>query len=377
VTSHPRRSGVESGRNKKRPGSAETLRGRQQEVSPDATPTLLLAEAARIQREAVRDKSYRAFPIGSEVRRFLQAKRIERHVSPATIESYEGVLAKFALRHADFESLEPFAHPQEGPSLIIEFLDHYWGDADEATMKHRMSVLGSFFEWAYRTDRISANPMGRVQRPRKRKVGAARPRVPEPHVALLVSAAPTLRDQAGLLLLGRLALRKNDLRELQLGDVDLGRDEIFLRHAKGGKEHVLPLAFPDVRETLYLHLQERGGRPDEYLIYPKSNRTRPMSPAGIDQWFGRMVEAAGLAGYTMHQLRHAAIDQVRRDRATSKSHGCSRDTRTSRSRRSTCIQRLTTCEPSSNGWGKAVSSWASLGKRARTPRLDITSVTVR
>jgi site-specific recombinase XerD len=37
-----------------------------------------------------------------------------------------------------------------------------------------------------------------------------------------------------------------------------------------------------------------------------------MSPAGIDQWFGRCVEAAGLSSYTMHQLRHAAIDQVRR-----------------------------------------------------------------
>jgi integrase/recombinase XerC len=129
-------------------------------------------------------------------------------------------------------------------------------------MKHRMSVLASFFEWAYRTDRLSANPMGRVQRPRRRKLGAARPRVPEPHVARLVSAAPTLRNQAGILLLGRLALRKNDLRDLQLADIDLARGEVYLRHAKGGKEHVLPLAFPDLRETLYLHLQERGeGRP--------------------------------------------------------------------------------------------------------------------
>jgi integrase/recombinase XerC len=305
-----RRNGVESDRISNRPGDAETPRAWHQEVDPDAIATLQLA--ARIQREAVKNKAYRAFPLGSEVRRFLQAKRIERSVRPATIDSYEGVLAKFAFRHADLESLEPFSHPQEGPALIIEFLGHHWGDADQATMKHRMSVLGSFFEWAYRTDRVSANPMGRVQRPRRRKVGATRPRIPEPHVARLVSAAPTLRDQAGILLLGRLALRRNDLRELQLADIDLGRDEVYLRHAKGGKEHVLPLAFPDVRQALYLHLQERGGGPDEYLIYPKSHRTRPMSSAGIDHWFQRCVAAAGLAGYTMHQLRHAAIDQIQR-----------------------------------------------------------------
>jgi hypothetical protein len=209
MSSHRRQNGVESDRISNRPGDAETPRAWHQEVSPDAIATLQLA--ARIQREAVKNKAYRAFPLGSEVRRFLQAKRIERSVRPATIDSYESVLAKFAFRHADLESLEPFSHPQEGPALIIEFLDHHWGDADEATMKHRMSVLGSFFEWAYRTDRITANPMGRVQRPRRRKLGATRPRIPEPHVARLVSAAPTLRDQAGILLLGRLALRRNDL----------------------------------------------------------------------------------------------------------------------------------------------------------------------
>jgi integrase len=46
--------------------------------------------------------------------------------------------------------------------------------------------------------------------------------------------------------------------------------------------------------------------------FPKQSRTRPLSRAGIALWFGRCVEAAGLAGYTMHQLRHAAIDDIRR-----------------------------------------------------------------
>jgi site-specific recombinase XerC len=236
---------------------------------------LTYRDAARIVRQeeaAARDKSYRAYPIGQEVGRFLRAKRVERGARPSTILSYESVLAKFTLRHADMDSLEPFEHPQNGPELLHDFLDHYWGEADEATQRQRMSVLASFFEWAYRTDRVSADPIRRMQRPRRRKTGAARSRVPEPHVSRLVSAAPTLRDQAGILLLGRLALRKNDLRMLQLADIDLARDELYLRHAKGGKEHVLPIAFPDVRQTLYLHLQERGGGPAEYLIYPKSHR---------------------------------------------------------------------------------------------------------
>jgi integrase len=306
------RNGVESGGNKKRPGDAQTSRGRHQEVSPDATATLqALRLAARVQREAMKDTRYRAVPLGELVGRFLRSKR-GAGARPDTIRSYEGVLRLFALRHADFDSLEPFAHPQDGPELILDFLDLHWGDADESTRRHRISVLASFFEWAYRTDRISADPIRRLERPKRRKHGATRPRIPSPHVSRLVASAPTVRDQAALMLLARLGLRREDLRLLQLADIDLGQDEVYLRHAKGGKEHVLPIAFRDLRETLYLHLQQRGGHPSEYLLYPKTARSRPLSRAGIDQWFQRCIAAAGLAGYTMHQLRHTAIDEIRR-----------------------------------------------------------------
>ena len=37
------------------------------------------------------------------------------------------------------------------------------------------------------------------------------------------AAQPTLRDQIGVQLLGRLALRKNELRLLKVGDFDLAR----------------------------------------------------------------------------------------------------------------------------------------------------------
>lgn len=88
-----------------------------------------------------------------------------------------------------------------------------------------------------------------------------------------------------------------------------------LRHVKGGEEHVLPVAFTDVRETLYLHIQGERREPPEYLLYPKRERTRPFSRAGIALWFERCCERAGVVGYTMHQLRHAA-DDLRRATGT-------------------------------------------------------------
>jgi integrase len=197
---------------------------------------LPLALAARIVREAeaMRDKSYRQHPLGQEWGRFLRAKRLAG-CQPNTLLSYETVGRLFTLRYADFDSLEPFAG-KEGPELVLDFLERNWGDADPQTLDQRTNVMRSFFEWAYRVDRISADPMRKIEKRRRKQRGPRRERIPAGPLARLVSAQDTTREQAALLLLGRLALRREDLRLLRVGEIDLGRDEIHLRHAKGGEE---------------------------------------------------------------------------------------------------------------------------------------------
>lgn len=59
-------------------------------------------------------------------------------------------------------------------------------------------------------------------------------------------------------------------------------------------------------------VQGRPIKPAEFLVYPKRERTRPFSPAGIDGWFRRCCDQAGVSGYTMHQLRYAAADDLNR-----------------------------------------------------------------
>jgi integrase/recombinase XerC len=273
---------------------------------------LTFAEAARIVREAeaVRDKSYRQFPIGQEWGRFLRAKRLAG-CAPNTLLSYETVGRLFTLRYADFDSLEPFTEKETGAELVLDFIDRYWGESDPVTLDHRTAVLRSFFEWAYRTDRVSDDPMRKIEKRRRKQRASRVQRIPVGPLARLISRQDSLRDQAAILLLGRHGLRRNDLRLLQIADIDLGRDELHLRHAKGGEEHVLPIAFPDVQEALYLHLQSETRNPNEFLLYPKAARTQSLSAAGIDGWFKRCCEKAGVVGYTMRQLRKAAADDLR------------------------------------------------------------------
>lgn len=65
------------------------------------TDPLTLADAARIMREAVRDKSYRSTPLGTMVGRYVRWLRNEWGATPATVRDYEAILARMSLTLAD------------------------------------------------------------------------------------------------------------------------------------------------------------------------------------------------------------------------------------------------------------------------------------
>ena len=125
-----------------------------------------------------------------------------------------------------------------------------------------------------------------------------------------MSAQPSLREQVALQLLGRLALRKNELRLLRIGDFDLARSEVRV-HGKGGKVVVLPLGFADLIRDLESHIAGEARQPDEFLLYPRRDRMRPMDPASVHRWFKRCLTVAGLpATIELHELRHSAADEI-------------------------------------------------------------------
>lgn len=124
----------------------------------------------------------------------------------------------------------------------------------------------------------------------------------------LRDAQPLLRDQIAIQLLGRLGLRRNELRLLKISDFDLGRATVRV-HGKGGKVVVLPLGFKILKRDLDVHLVGRGA--DEYLVYPKRDVLRPMSSAGLHNWFKDCLGRAGLPStMKMHELRHSAADNL-------------------------------------------------------------------
>jgi site-specific recombinase XerC len=77
-------------------------------------------------------------------------------------------------------------------------------------------------------------------------------------------------------------------------------------HGKGGHADVLPVGFQRFRAPLELHLLEVERQPDEFLLFPRSQRTWPMDRSTLHRWFKRLERAGLPPDVKMHELRHTA-----------------------------------------------------------------------
>ncbi|CAN5214718.1 hypothetical protein BH20ACT13_BH20ACT13_01780 [soil metagenome] len=273
-------------------------------TSSDAAKTLLTAEAlayaAQIRAAAMKDKGYRTSFVGGEVGRFLRSIKWSDG-STNTLMAYETVLSRLSLDFAHFQSLEEFT-----VESVREFLDEHWGESSPATRRQRLAILKSFFVFCVDERGLAKSPAHKIKPPPQRNV--ERQAYAPDTIELLRRAQPRLREQIAIQLLGRLGLRRNELRLLRVSDFDLGKGT-FLVHGKGGKQATLPIAFPDLAEDLLLELSTRN--PDEYLMHPKGHPRRPMNPATIHYWFKRALKLAGLPEtIKIHELRHSAADAL-------------------------------------------------------------------
>jgi integrase/recombinase XerC len=254
------------------------------------------------------DKSYRRYPLGEDVGRFLRAKRVEG-AKPNTIATYEYALRLLVLDHRDL-ALADFGSG-EGTDLLYDFLAKWWGESAQATLAARAAALKSFFGWAEDTDRIEKNPARRLKTPKISK-RAARRAHELAQIRQIASAQETIADECFLLLMGRLGLRKMEAAGLRARDVDLKHDLVYVAESKSGDPAEVPIVYEDVRLALDLWLRE-GRHPDECLLAPRGHPRRRPNPATVHRRFKRCLERAGAEDFPMHELRHSAGDYIWRE----------------------------------------------------------------
>ncbi len=282
------------------------------------TDPMTLAEAARVMRDAVRDKSYQLTPLGEDVAAYLRAKR--KRLTATSLHSYEGTLDKLArdfpdLRVEDFE-------PPAGTQRLEEFLEARWGDSAPGTYNVCLAHVTDFFKHWQRHGRLHGNPTLLIDRARKRDV--LRTVFSGEQRRAIVASASEQRDRVALRLLLDYGLRKGALRAVQFKHFDWQRRELMV-FTKGQKIRNLPLPDAVLWTELERLVLETEAQPAHYLMclvkpIPRAGvrrfPARQMSSTAMHRWWYRCLEHAGIvatgetSGERMHKARHTAGQRV-------------------------------------------------------------------
>jgi integrase/recombinase XerD len=240
--------------------------------------------------------------------RYLDHLRVERNLSPHTIESYG----------RDLGVLRGFLQPHGVTSIELLQSSHLQAYLQElgrqqkapASQSRALSAARQLCRYALRARIIFEDPSQDLQGPKQRR---QLPRVPTAAQAERLFSAPIentpqgLRNAAALELLYGAGLRASELCQMRVDDINLEAG-LVRPHGKGKKERVVPIGEPAV-EALTNYL--RDGRP--HLLKGASHdfvfighKGRAISRMGLFKIVRRLSSAAGLRQpMSPHKLRHA------------------------------------------------------------------------
>jgi integrase len=278
-------------------------------------PRFTLEEWSRIVSDPIQNMAYLSTQLGTAVADYLSWKRNEDGAAVRTIDSYERVLAQLAV-----------TVPTVGvETLTVEHLRQVRDLRPEGSRHLVTAVYKDFCKWLYEEGRTEAHVAGRLRYP-KRQRAPLTDLFTDEEKAAIVAAQTSIRDRVCVLLLLRAGIRKGELRNLQVRDVDLVERLILVRRGKGGKSRRVPIRGSVIRaidEFLLtpIPLLERDPEPDDYLLYPgrsanqhgtgnAPNPKKPMAESTAHNWWYRCLSAAGVveekvtSGRRMHTTRH-------------------------------------------------------------------------
>lgn len=286
---------------------------------------LTLAEAARMIRDAVKDKSYRAFPLGQEAGHYLRAKR--KRLTASSYRDYESCLDKLARYFVDLEIAD--LEPPVGTERIEEFLDAQWGALAGRTYNKNLSILRDFFQWAVLRGKLHGDPTLPIERARKR--GVHRTTFSAEQRRAIIASQPDVRDRLAVRLLLDYGLRKGALRQVRFMHFDHYRKRLTI-FTKGESVRELPIPQPSFWDELGRLIVESEGRPGHFLLprqkaipkgRPPERRSvlhrfpdKPMGDHGLHDWWYGCLARAGVVepgkthGERMHKARHTAGQHV-------------------------------------------------------------------
>jgi integrase/recombinase XerD len=248
------------------------------------------------------------------VEAYLNHLRVERALSPRTLEAYARDLGKL-LTFAEQAGIT------EASAIDLGAVSGWLGSLAKDGLGARsaarhLSAARGLMKFLLREGALSADPTELSARPR---FGRRLPRtLSEAEVLRLLEAPDTstlrgLRDRAMLSVTYAAGLRVSELVGLTAGDVDLARG-IVSAFGKGGKRRLVPLgnitldhvqAYLRARAELGAEKAPRTKKSSAPVLFP-SPRGGALTRQGFWKIVGRYARGIGIRGRVYpHQLRHS------------------------------------------------------------------------
>jgi len=240
-----------------------------------------------------------------------------RGYSPRTIARYRVSLALFA----DWAAARGVERPRDVTRGMVEryqrhLLGHRQANGRPLTARSqvaRLVALRQWFVWLARTHRVFLNPTADLELPRVPRwqprsgmtVGEVEEVMAQPDLDTITG----LRDRTILEVFYSTGVRASELADLAVADLDVPRGVMAVRHGKGNKPRMVPIA---ERATAWCEKYLLDSRPqlavppDEGRLF-LSDRGRPFSAKTLTAMARRYLDAAGITRPgACHLFRHTA-----------------------------------------------------------------------
>jgi site-specific recombinase XerD len=253
--------------------------------------------------------------IGQAIGAFSSYLLVERNLSTQT---------DYAYRH-DLMSLCRELGDVELSTITTEDLHRWLAEQKQRglaplSMNRRIACLRSFFKFTQARGYSATNPASLLSLPKKPR------RIPRPlneqemrwflttpvrKYSKKTMVPLHLRDRIAFDLMLILGLRRGELLNLKLEDVELGLKTLRVRQGKGGQDRILPLPH-ELADRLHDYMIRVLPLRSPYLIVSQ-NGGRMYSTA-LQRAFKRHLRVCGITreGVTLHSLRHTMATSVLR-----------------------------------------------------------------
>lgn len=249
----------------------------------------------------------------ADIAHYLEHLRVERNVSPHTLDGYRRDLDALAA-WCETQARDLLALDPEGIRAFVA-AEHRRRLANDPqrnpapkSLQRRLSAVRSFYAWLLKHRRVAANPAAAIRAP---KAPRKLPQVLDPDEAQVLVEVPTdvplgLRDRALLELFYSSGLRLSELCALRWRDLDLPEGLVTVL-GKGSKQRTVPVG-SHARNALAAWRAETGAR-DDAPIFP--GRNGPITPRAVQLRLRKLAQRQGLFKHVHpHMLRHSFASHV-------------------------------------------------------------------